>query len=231
MLHMAPLLHPEHETITLLLVADVSAEHAPDDPPDRTLFVLATYTFRGEHIASVRPSLPYVDRLSVRPGVSPFVSADDSNTLFTLRLNVIDSCPQPAFTQTGTLHLQFNAKTCDLSIWEGPALRGHDPQSRFSNSLAWWKDTCYGFKPDTEATGDMITYMGTLDTEAWAPIVSEPKCAYLTKPIFYQEPLLVNEKYVIRAVPGIVYLACFHENSNRPKADDSFFDMGRVLVM
>lgn len=225
--HIALTVQPETETISLLfIVGDLSATQ----PLDHALSVISvTYTFRGECVSSSCPSLPDVDQMIFWPGKSLFVPADDSNTLFTLRLQVLKGGHDPSSSRSGTLVLQFNAKTYELSVLKGLGPRSHNLPIRFDHSVAWWKDTCYGFKVDTDI-GDMVAYMGTCDTEAYVPIVSEPKKSHNAHEVYYSDPLLVNEKYVVRCVPGSVYLACFHENSNsnRPTGEGTFFDMGEL---
>jgi hypothetical protein len=158
--------------------------------------------------------------LSFWPGVTAFVPVDDSDTIFAVRLRVMDRCSNSIPTRTGTLLLGFDEKTQNLRIWEGSMIRGHDSRVLENCSLTWWKDTCYGF--DVGAA-DIITYMGTEDMAACAPIISEPRLGVMADHLS-DAPLLLNEKYLVRAMPKNIYVLCFHENSNRPKDGDSFLE-------
>lgn len=163
-------------------------------------------------------------------GGSRWVPADDSNTVFTVRLMVQGSISTPIPNIVGTLPLEFNVTTRSLSIPKGLELHGHMPEVCFAHSLAWWKDICYGFRLDTELARDMITYMGTCDTKAHVPVFSESTRIYPSRHLWNPDPLLLNDKYVIRILLGTFYIACFDNDSNRPTVDESFFDMGRVFL-
>ncbi|EUC47166.1 hypothetical protein COCMIDRAFT_35316 [Bipolaris oryzae ATCC 44560] len=224
LLHIAPLLQPESETITLMFVMDT-----PTETPSQTLFVCARYTFGGNCVSSFSPSLPELRPLLVWHGITPFVPVDDSANVFAARVNARNPGSQPSNASMASLLLRFDTKTNDLRVWEGPIHRSNSPHGINDYLSSWWKDTWYGFHPSVE-TRDIITYMGTQDKPACTPIFQDPD-SEVTGGDIHTGPMFVNEKYVVRAMSESIYVLCFDESSVQPRTGSTFFMNGTIRLL
>lgn len=224
LLHIAPLVQPESETIILMFVMDT-----PTETPNQTLFVCARYTFRGHCVSSFSPSLPELRPLLVWHGVTPFVPVDDSGNVFAARVNTTNPNSQPPNASIVSLLLRFDTKTNDLRVWEDPIHRSNSPRGINDYRASWWKDTWYGFHPSVE-TKNIITFMGTQDKAACIPISSDPY-SEVTNVNIPTEPLFVHERYVVRVMSENIYLLCFHGSFVRPTMGCTSFMNGTIRVL
>lgn len=132
-----------------------------------------------------------------------------------------------------SLLLRFNEEENDLSVWQGPKYQGK--QGSWWDSLAWWRDTCYGDRWDHEAEQrDMIAQMGTSDVERYVPVVWDTKDFRRT--LVWENlnsPIVMNEKYIVRNTVLHFYILCFGDDDEGqwPKKSGTLFDMWELEVV
>lgn len=219
--HLVPLVQPESKTIILFITESSCSQHSPN----RNRLVFSRYTYSGERIGTFFPSLPEMYTSLPWGRMTPLVPVDDSGTAFATRIGLKPS--HNDFNSDSSILLRFDEKTYEVTVLNHPVAR-QGPQAsgipmRF---LAWWKDTCYGFtKGWSSNTGNTLACVGTRAAEACTVIISGPL------EHGFEEPPLLNEKYVIAVSYGSLFLLCFHESSNRPKEDGTFFNTVKLEIL
>ena len=222
-----PLIQPEAEIIILFSFPD----YPLSDSQSGKHLAFNRYTYSGECIGAFRPFFSGLNKMLLWHCLNSFVPVNYNGSLLAMRINSLSE-------QRGDISclLRFNEKANDLRVWEGSKLTPNHRKDEYG-AMAWWNDTCYGFKAqgsDTEPR-DLIAYMGTADTKSYRPIVSSRKSNEIVRTaanVF--TPIMANGKYAIRIVDSCAYVLCFDDDDNngrRPRKNGPFFDIGEVEVL
>ncbi|CAN9108960.1 unnamed protein product [Alternaria sp. RS040] len=223
---LAPLVQPETQTIIIF----TGASRSPTPCQGPRDFEFRRYTYRGECISTHRARLPDFDGALgfERPAINGFVPVDYKESIFAIYMHYYDIAQGEM-----SLLLRFNEEENDLSVWQGPKYQGK--QGSWWDSLAWWRDTCYGDRWDHEAEQrDMIAQMGTSDTKRYVPVVWDTKD--FRRALVWEKlnsPIVMNEKYIVRNTVLHFYILCFgDDNEGRwPKKSGTLFDMWELEVV
>lgn len=216
--NVVPFVQPE--TKTIILFVDVGRIREDLSGIGRLAF--SKYAYSGERINTFRLSIPEQYTTYSWRNMKPLRPMDDSGSVFATRIELYEHGENPE-----PILLQFDEKTDELRVWDHPL----PPDSDLPGySIAWWKDTFYGFREKlTTGTGHVLSFMGTLGAPTYATLITDDNIR--PERNGFDEPVLVNEKYVISVSSQYIYLLCFHENSNRPKEDGNFFNVGELEML
>jgi hypothetical protein len=131
--------------------------------------------------------------------------------------------------------LRFNQDENDLSVWKDSKAVREDGSWYTNGSIAWWKDTRYGTVWDEyDEQRDMIAYLGTSDARHYTPIVSKSRDTAMAHAFKNaNEPILMNDKYLVHNAVDSFYLLCFDDDSQDkwPKNSGSFFGIGELELL